>query len=296
LVVAMVSAARRLVRSLVGALVVLLLPAAHAEYSVIDTSSGVFSCVLWVHLGKAAGGSVRHFLQANGVYAGLLNGVARRCSRKARSARGKLVFYEVHVTKVHATWLRNMDAVVVSLRDPVARLVSAFNWRHLDGGGHVLRPESTLALEQQLYSCYPHVEDFAQAVIHNATLHPRSHCARVMENALHPPEELPKHHLSMGLDFYIGDLLRSGELAKIPIYALRSENLAADLVSMSTSLGLRLRTRETGVTKSGYPRKHDALSGQTAALLRQSKALQEEYDIYNALLNIAVNKPQARAP
>ena len=64
------------------------------------------SDVLFVHVGKTCGGTIAAELRKNHV-----------------------AYHEVHLDKVDGEKLAKYKRVIVSARDPVDRVVSAFNWR-----------------------------------------------------------------------------------------------------------------------------------------------------------------------
>ena len=64
------------------------------------------SDVLFVHVGKTCGGTIAAELRKN-----------------------RVAYHEVHLDKVDGETLAKYKRVIVSARDPVDRVVSAFNWR-----------------------------------------------------------------------------------------------------------------------------------------------------------------------
>ena len=133
-----------------------------------------------VHVGKTGGSTVRFFLRQN-----------------------ELDFLDFHekppVDSAHAEFF---DRWVVTVRDPVDRAVSAFNWRHPCGGGgskldHASQDERDF--EARLYGCFEHVRDFANA------LEDETDCGAVARESLVSPNL--SHHMGKGLHYYIGDTL-----------------------------------------------------------------------------------------
>ena len=62
--------------------------------------------VLFVHVGKTCGGTIAAELQKN-----------------------RVAYHEVHLDKLDRETLAQYKHIIVSARDPVERVVSAFNWR-----------------------------------------------------------------------------------------------------------------------------------------------------------------------
>ena len=123
----------------------LLLCAAAATAS--ETASDVASDVLFVHVGKTCGGTIADELRLNHV-----------------------PYDEVHLRKLDTEKLAQYKHIIVSARDPVDRVVSAFNWRSPHAcrqrKGQCTPPRSIEKFdgERGLYNCFPDVQHFVDAV------------------------------------------------------------------------------------------------------------------------------------
>lgn len=96
-----------------------------------------FGNVTLVHVGESAGTSVARYLQDHDV-----------------------AFYEVHVQRVPLAFISGMK-VIVTLRDPIERFVSAFYDHGLGGSSNSSHPFSKLAIG----SCFPNsVDELALAL------------------------------------------------------------------------------------------------------------------------------------
>ena len=111
------------------------------------TASDVASDVLFVHVGKTCGGTIAAELRKN-----------------------RVPYHEVHLDKVDGETLAKYKRVVVSARDPVDRVVSAFNWRSPHAcrqwKGQCTPPRAVEKFdgERGFYNCFPDVQHFVDEV------------------------------------------------------------------------------------------------------------------------------------
>ena len=167
----------------------------------------------FIHVGKTGGDSVQAVLTTG-----------------AKLANFKLRVFHVKAPYNDTAAVPRPTAILVSVRDPISRLVSAFNWRDPDEGGKVNhRPSenntNAKATEVDLYTqrggggCFNSVNEFAEA------LWDRSWCGLVARRNLLEPIA----HLGMGIAFYthssVADLVAMGA----PIHLAHTPSLAADL-------------------------------------------------------------------
>ena len=105
------------------------------------------SDVLFVHVGKTCGGTIAAELRKN-----------------------RVPYHEVHLDKVDRETLAQYKRVIVSARDPVDRVISAFNWRSPHAcrqwKGQCTPPRAVEKFdgERGLYNCFPDVQHFVDAV------------------------------------------------------------------------------------------------------------------------------------
>ena len=94
--------------------------------------------------------------------------------------------------------------VVISVRDPIARTVSAFNYNHPSGAMWRKRPDvRNDPLLKQLYSCYNTTDQFARGLTREDA------CAVVARAAFNQSTACATCHIAKGLEYYMGDALRS---------------------------------------------------------------------------------------
>ena len=105
------------------------------------------SDVVFVHVGKTCGGTIAAELRKN-----------------------RVAYHEVHLDKVDGETLAKYKRVIVSARDPVDRVVSAFNWRSPHAcrqrKGQCTPPRAVEKFdgERGFYNCFPDVQHFVDAV------------------------------------------------------------------------------------------------------------------------------------
>ena len=112
-----------------------------------SSAAATASDVLFVHVGKTCGGTIAAELQKN-----------------------RVAYHEVHLDKVDGETLAKYKHVIVSARDPVDRVISAFNWRSphacrkRNGGCTPPRAVEKFDGERGFYNCFPDVQHFVDAV------------------------------------------------------------------------------------------------------------------------------------
>lgn len=147
-------------------------PASHFPATCQWTSS---KRIALVHVGKCAGGTLRGMLES----------------------------LPVNFTHVHVAWAEHFfdpeqyDLFIIPTRDPVERVVSAFNWRHPIGGGASHGPSPA---ERDMYACFPEMPGalnrFAEA------LDESSDCGLLARRCLHSPRARCGH-LARGAQWYL---------------------------------------------------------------------------------------------
>ena len=158
------------------------------------------------------------------------------------------------------------------MRDPVSRIVSAFNWRSPKNGKHrVASPNGPR--EREFYEYFENVNEFAEALNDsNATIRMQA------EHAL----TVPMKHIGMGLAWYLEhdiDCILQKEYRLV-----HAESLKEDLVEVARWLNVRDINAETPSIHSQYPMKNSTyLSDKGKKLL---KAATKEDDRMLELLKL----------
>jgi len=209
---------------------------------------------LLVHVGKAGGGTIRATMaQLYNVTFGDINQI--------HLDRG--------LTKAEALDDRMK---IIPLRDPIQRVVSAFNWRHPDGGGFgwdqwdlKSGDWSGRSSEFELYSCFESVDAFAKALTEYHT-----YCGFVARRSLVEPVG----HIGTGYGFYFRHVIPLIPMMKYTIVNI--SRMEIDLKGIFPSL------EQIVTIHAEYPRRHQTfLSEQASSNL--ASFLCDEYYILNQL-------------
>ena len=183
--------------------------------------------------------------------------------RNPNSTRGIL---EVHMEPPPVQLLRDSECIFTA-RDPVDRIVSAFNWR-LPAGGGAWNHNPASAVEERLYRCFTHPEPFARALVvglSGSSPTALSSCERAAREAwsTHVP------HVGQGLEYYYGPLL--AHLPRLRYALLEAdEGLGAGLACLRHRL-FASPWREQPRVHDAYPARSQAVTSETRAALRAAQ-------------------------
>lgn len=251
--------------------------------------------LLFVHVGKTGGTTVEDFLEKNEIrhmtmHTKPLSSEICKLKRILKPRR-KCGWME-------RRWKTNTDKVVVSVRDPIARVISAFNWRHTDGGGvkdksfSLKHYPEAYYFDINLYKCFPSINDFAEALGPEYSGNSSTKCRSIARDALDLNSTFYGPHLMQGYRFYMGpEILDYFNIQNRSIYVVHQETMEADLMGLSDFLHVKLKHPRISQRRSAYKRKNDKyISEQGKVNLR--KALQPEYDFLEQLEDSSVNRIQ----
>jgi len=127
--------------------------------------------MLFVHVGKTCGTTVA-----------------------SRLSSAKIHFSQVHAVPVKLDALQRHTLVLIAIREPVDRLISAYWDIHPSEGKEGKHPES----KKEFYRCFPTAEDFATGLSQR-----HSSCGQIAHGMLHPATSNGSHMLK-GLCYYLG--------------------------------------------------------------------------------------------
>jgi len=175
------------------------------------------------------------------------------------------------------------DVYIVTTRDPASRTVSAFNWRHSQGGGDVNEHSS---FEREMYDdCFPELPGgmsrFAEA------LGEQTRCGWLARTCLVSPGEHLCSHLGKGHHYY---LIASGLLPILQrddkhVAVVSHENLDADLDAVLDWLCVpRSQRPRIGHERSSYARSNDTELTERGRMAMESFLGPERYAIESVLL------------
>lgn len=139
----------------------------------------------------------------------------------------KIKYSELHTFPLDIDMLSYYDIIVVVVRDPLARIVSAYNFQHPAGEDPL--PESN----RGLYNCFPNLTVFGEHILD------RSDCARFARSDF-------TTHIGLGFCSYIGGrAVRENLLNHRNIVVIRAEHC-----EMDTNYAAFAVTTATGQTVS----------------------------------------------
>ena len=234
------------------------------------------SDVLFVHVGKTCGGTIAAELRKN-----------------------RVPYHEVHLDKVDGETLAKYKRVIVSARDPVDRVVSAFNWRSphacRERKGECTPPRAVEKYdgERGLYNCFPDVQHFVDAVTARSqgttlTCHMLAHSFFYGVGV----GAGGGSHIGKGLSWYIGPVLHDLLRRESDLWVVRAETCEHDLEG-----AIRwLRGDETlDVLRGGWIHQARNTTDETSTTINSSsrknlqRRLEAEYQILQLALDASVN-------
>lgn len=170
----------------------------------------------FVHIGKTGGGTVNNLLKSNSVPA---------------------YHYAIHACPATKQNLGNYTELLVSVRDPIDRFVSAFNWfREGLGLGQISPPyeQEQEKVRSMFDDCFPVVNSFAEQ-LDDSTL-----CGELGRSWLLGHVNHFRSHIEMGTCFHLGGVLSS--LEDRPLTLIHTESLEEDFAAWMASRHYPLKT------------------------------------------------------
>ena len=182
--------------------------------------------VLFVHIGKAGGGAVQMQLRSAGIS-----------------------FDAVHLSYTPSNAILSHDWIVVGVRDPVARFVSAYNWGNPNSAKFEVGKNNKLSGKAlPFYKCFPNVNVWVRALRQRSGSGSGSgttSCEQIAFNAK-GVEDVPASHMSVKTDshtyssplvacsyvgLFLGDFVKSTAAASTlrHLYIIQSEQLDDDV-------------------------------------------------------------------
>ena len=223
--------------------------------------------VLFIHVGKAGGSSIAGILGATHVH-----------------------YDQIHVHPVPLLALHSHPYIVITVRDPVARLISAYNW------GISLRQPWAMKLS----ACYD-VDQFAMAFAYHR-INPSFRSARTPCDTLSDKIDawtsteagasfFDFGHIRMDGCFYLGGCIGDSALLSKRMFVVRTEMISADAHAMLNWLNAS--------ELQAPPHKNENLAARNATQLRPfaqhalEVALVDEYQLVNRIMQMSINAPQS---
>ena len=246
--------------------------------------------LLFVHVGKTCGATVGFALRDN----------QRLISSKLPGARSnplQPVYDEVHTHPVRWGVLAAADRVLVSLRDPIDRVVSSYNSyvcareTKMDENGQRVTVNSRSECKRKpnevglmrdaharLIFCFPSINEFAERLDED------TECGRLARESLQ--YDFGFGHAAMGACFYMGGMMDL--LQNKSVFVVDTTTCDADINAIAPWLGLRnnsFKLRQE-LHAGGFPHHDDALSAKGREVLRSHLA--HEYAFVDELRRMGV--------
>jgi hypothetical protein len=160
-------------------------------------NKGPHKSVLVVHIGKTCGSSVCAALSRKGIS-----------------------FTQVHVHPVTPKMLHQFDYILITIRDPFDRIVSAFNFHnpHLASVTHA--PQLSTG---KYYDCFPTVNEYGEQ------LFAKTGCAPYARRGI--------GHMQLGVCAYLGGILDDLKELSDKVILIRTEKCDSDLASALQAIG-----------------------------------------------------------
>lgn len=237
--------------------------------------------LLLVHVGHTCGGSVRRFLRKN----------SDALDHIAPNHQG---YAQVHIHPVRRPVVDGAKGLVIVLRDPVDRLISAYNTEacirdpHSSASGcahanwqptnltrvpytvEIKVPERTDAGDD-LWRCFPTVGAFADGI------DDEDDCGHLAQQALRNSKY---GHVAMGACFYLGGVLN--KLRNKSVHLIHTETCDADMQAVPKWLGLHTSFETSDEKHTGdFPHHTDTVSHEGRRRLQRH--LKHEYALYGQL-------------
>jgi hypothetical protein len=222
-------------------------------------NSGINDKLVFVHIGKTGGSTIQKFLKDNLIEHRL-----------------------IHCHPVPSEVLHKDSKVLISIRDPIERITSAFNWRSPAGGGIYKLGKYNTPAEQSFYNCFPNVSSFIR-IFSGAN----SSCRDLAQRALNGPE-----HIGMGYSFYLERVIAL--LSTVNVRVIRQRNLLSDLMGLEVWLGKKFHDRIVSQLRSSYYLHNSTTDTLATAqeIIAFRSVIAHEYEIYYMLLDLVKKHSQ----
>ena len=216
--------------------------------------------ILTIHVGKTCGTSINNIFKKN-----------------------KIPHDAIHVKSPMQSDIRAHKYIFISIREPISRIISSFNFHHPSSKGIVPGGGLTPKGDKMFYKCFNTVEEYAQNLTENTA------CGNLARKGY--------GHGRLGLCHYVGGLR---ELLKTKqVFVIEQENCYTQLLEALKLVGRPIAANSTTATiaapirvnhKSSLP--HTLTESATIKLKKHLESL-GEYDLYYELKEKAV-KVQSR--
>ena len=226
------------------------------------TRTSLPSEIVFVHISKTGGSTIQKFLSNNNIR-----------------------YHLVHCRPLPKNIIRGGRKIIVSVREPLSRVISAFNWRSPYGGGIHKFGKNNTAQEMMFHSCFHNVSIFVKSF----SAH-KSNCRDIAHNSLKNRE-----HIGMGYVFYLKQAM--SKIRDAHIYVIRQEHLQADLLGLQDWIKYPIKNYDVSHARASYDLHSNITTGNISdyhmsllplvtndEIVAFKRLLHQEYKIYHNLL------------
>jgi hypothetical protein len=209
--------------------------------------------VLVVHVGKTGGGTIAQMLKEQ-----------------------KIIITEVHAHAVDEKMIKDHSLILLCLRNPVERMVSAFNWRIPEDRLHKLKKTNSWTKcgsgsWKGFYGCCKDIDEYA------SKLREVSRCGTAAR--------IGECHVELDTCSYVGGVVSSLKLNKKKVFVIDNKSIESDLNKISNKLGWNKTFTAPLVRVNQKSEKEHNATNTTEVLvrLREYTEITGENQLYNLL-------------
>lgn len=178
--------------------------------------------------------------------------------------------------------------MLISIRDPVERVLSAFKWRNqwYQGGRGVNTStwqQPYDPIEGEFYSCFPNTATFIQSFSK-----PRDSFDSKCHPFLYDISRAPRH-IGMGYFYHLQYVLDIIFDDGLDLFVFRVEHRAKDILGFESWLQRHIKPGYLRNEHADYPGRRETPNCSTDEMQVFKKYLKQEYDIYNRIIERATN-------
>ena len=196
-----------------------------------------------IHIGKAGGSSIN-----------------------AEWVEHKLSFKEIHMRTVTEKDIKG-KVVVISGRDPIERLTSAYNWRHPRNCNiNEMCNNVVSAKEKAFYDCFRTIDDFVDG----------KKCSALHSDVIHSRVFIG--HINLGFQYHLGNV----ERAISHYYMVDTSTFDYDMECLRSKLSYR-HSRDSMQVRTKYHSKYETLNLSQRKEVAKWPLIQQENGWYSWL-------------
>jgi hypothetical protein len=236
------------------------------------TGNAINKNVLLVHIGKTCGRTVAFNLRDL-----------------------KVEYAQLHVYPLRQSIIDAYEYIFITLRDPVERTISAFNFDNPNNPGSFYYNNTNYCPDsiKEFYSCFQNIDAYANSLLNEDKC--GSYSREIQEGITTIKNEYPQGkggvHLPLNTCFYIGGVMKALKRHK-NVFVIRTEHCNVDLQEIFDHLKWdKTINTNTIIKRRLYPEnKKNLLNLSSVLALRGYLELIGEYNLYRELLHHQSNQ------